>query len=133
MLAKLHVQYVIVGHSERRELFGETDEIVAKKLRAVLAAGMQPILCVGETLERARSGGDRREGRRARSRAAFASLPSDKAQDCVVAYEPIWAIGTGRNATPDDANATIGVIRVDAARSSSATRPTSCGSSTAAA
>ncbi len=62
MLAKLHVQYVIVGHSERRELFGETDEIVAKKLRAVLAAGMPPILCVGETLEEREAGRDRREG-----------------------------------------------------------------------
>jgi triosephosphate isomerase len=110
MLAKLHVQYVIVGHSERRQLFGETDEIVAKKLRAVLAADMQPILCVGETLEeREAEETDALVERQIRS--AFANLASDAAARCVVAYEPIWAIGTGRNATPDDANATIGVVR----------------------
>ena len=110
MLAKLHVRYVIVGHSERRQMMGETDEIVAKKLRAVLAAGMQPIVCVGETLEQ-REAGETDEFVAGQVRSAFASLPVDKAEDCVIAYEPIWAIGTGRNATPDDANATIGVIR----------------------
>jgi len=110
MLAKLHVRYVIVGHSERRQMFGETDEIVAKKLRAVLAAGMQPIVCVGETLEQ-REAGETDELVAGQVRSAFASLPTDKAEDCVIAYEPIWAIGTGRTATPDDANATIGVIR----------------------
>jgi len=110
MLAKLHVQYVIVGHSERREIMGETDEIVAKKLRAVLAAGMQPILCVGESLEQ-REAGETDDFVAGQVRAAFGNLPADKAADCVVAYEPIWAIGTGRNATPDDANATIGMIR----------------------
>jgi triosephosphate isomerase len=110
MLAKLHVTYVIVGHSERRELMGETDEIVAKKLRAVLAADMQPIVCVGESLEQ-REAGETDAFVAGQVRAAFASLPADKAGKCVVAYEPIWAIGTGRNATPEDANATIGVIR----------------------
>jgi triosephosphate isomerase (TIM) len=110
MLAKLHVQYVIVGHSERRELFGETDEIVAKKLRAVLAADMQPILCVGETLDEREAGATDAKVA-GQIRAAFANLPSDTAARCVVAYEPIWAIGTGRNATPDDADATIGVVR----------------------
>jgi triosephosphate isomerase (TIM) len=110
MLAKLHVQYVIVGHSERRELMGETDEIVAKKLRAVLAAEMQPILCVGETLDE-RGAGETDAKVAGQVRAAFSNLASDTAAKCVVAYEPIWAIGTGRNATPDDANATIGVVR----------------------
>src|SRR5258705_13150729 len=110
MLAKLHVQYVIVGHSERRELMGETDEIVAKKLRAVLAAEMQPILCVGETLDE-REAGETDAKVAGQVRAAFANLPSETAARCVVAYEPIWAIGTGRNATPDDADQTIGVIR----------------------
>src|SRR6478752_2946177 len=110
MLAKLHVQYVIVGHSERRELFGETDDIVAKKLRAVLAADMQPIICVGESLAQ-REAGETDAFVAGQVQAAFANLPSDKAARCVVAYEPIWAIGTGRNATPDDANATIGVVR----------------------
>jgi len=110
MLAKLHVQYVIVGHSERRELFGETDDIVAKKLRAVLAADMQPIVCVGESLAQ-REAGETDTFVAGQVQAAFANLPSDKAARCVIAYEPIWAIGTGRNATPDDANATIGMIR----------------------
>ena len=110
MLAKLHVQYVIVGHSERRELFGETDDIVAKKLRAVLAADMQPIVCVGESLAQ-REAGETDVFVAGQVQAAFANLPSDKAARCVIAYEPIWAIGTGRNATPDDTNATIGVIR----------------------
>ena len=110
MLAKLHVRYVIVGHSERRQMMGETDDIVSKKLRAVLGAGMQPIVCVGETLEQ-REAGETDEFVAGQVRAAFAGLPVDKAEDCVIAYEPIWAIGTGHNATPDDANATIGVIR----------------------
>jgi triosephosphate isomerase len=110
MLAKLHVQYVIVGHSERRELFAETDDIVAKKLRAVLAADMQPIVCVGESLAQ-REAGETDAFVAGQVQAAFANLPSDKAARCVIAYEPIWAIGTGRNATPDDANTTIGVIR----------------------
>jgi triosephosphate isomerase len=110
MLAKLHVQYVIVGHSERRQLMGETDEIVAKKLRAVVAADMQPIVCVGETLEQ-REAGETDDFVAGQIRAAFLSLPAEKAERCVVAYEPIWAIGTGRNATPEDANATIGVVR----------------------
>jgi triosephosphate isomerase len=110
MLAKLHVQYVIVGHSERRELLGETDEMVAKKLRAVLGAGMAPIVCVGETLdEREQGATDDKVG--GQIDAAFDGLASTDAERCVVAYEPIWAIGTGRNATPDDANATIGFIR----------------------
>jgi triosephosphate isomerase len=110
MLAKLHVTYVIVGHSERRELFGETDETVARKLRAVLGAGMQPILCVGETLgEREEGATDDKVSRQVR--AALAGLRTDDVARCVVAYEPIWAIGTGRNATPDDANATIGGVR----------------------
>ncbi|HTD50903.1 MAG TPA: triose-phosphate isomerase [Acidimicrobiia bacterium] len=110
MLAKLHVQYVIVGHSERRQLMGETDDIVTKKLRAVLAAGMSPILCVGETLDE-REAAQTDEIVTGQIRAAFANLPADAAVRCVVAYEPIWAIGTGRNATPDDANTTVGVIR----------------------
>jgi triosephosphate isomerase len=110
MLAKLNVAYVIVGHSERRELFGETDEIVAKKLRAVLGAGMSPIVCVGETLEEREQGATDDKVRR-QTEAAFIGLKNDDALRCVVAYEPIWAIGTGHNATPDDANTTIRVIR----------------------
>jgi triosephosphate isomerase len=110
MLAKLNVQYVIVGHSERRELFGETDEMVAKKVRAVLGAGMRPILCCGETLaEREEGVTDAKVD--GQVRAALSGLPADDAAKVVVAYEPIWAIGTGKNATPDDANTTISAIR----------------------
>jgi triosephosphate isomerase len=110
MLAKLHVQYVILGHSERRELFGETDEMVAKKVRAVLANGMAPVVCVGETLEEREAGvTDEKVGRQ--TKAALAGLSHDDLRRVVVAYEPIWAIGTGRNATPDDANTTIQTIR----------------------
>jgi len=110
MLAKLTVRYVIVGHSERRQLFGETDDTVNKKAKAVLAHGMIPIVCVGETLEEREAG---RTAARvtAQTDAAFAGIKADAAATCVVAYEPIWAIGTGRNATPADADETIGVIR----------------------
>jgi triosephosphate isomerase len=110
MLAKLNVKYVIVGHSERRELFGETDEQVNKKTVAILGQGMTPIVCCGETLEERDAGGTNAkvEGQ---IRAAFAGIKGDVAEGCVIAYEPIWAIGTGRNATPEDANETCGVIR----------------------
>src|SRR5690348_5460585 len=110
MLAKLNVKYVVVGHSERRELFGDTNEIVAKKLRAVLGSGMTPILCVGETLEE-REGGTTEAKVKGQIESAFDRLPADDVARCIVAYEPIWAIGTGRTATPDDANETISVIR----------------------
>jgi triosephosphate isomerase len=110
MLAKLNVDYVILGHSERRQLFGETDELVNKKVKAVLKHGMRPIVCVGETLEE-REAGITAERVSGQTRGAFAGVTSSQAEHCVVAYEPIWAIGTGRNATPDDANDTIGVIR----------------------
>jgi triosephosphate isomerase len=110
MLARLGVAYVIVGHSERREIFGETDEWVNKKVKAVLANGMTPIMCVGETLEEREAG----ETEAKVSRQVQAGLDGVDAQQVgsmVIAYEPIWAIGTGRNATPEDANETIGTIR----------------------
>jgi triosephosphate isomerase (TIM) len=110
MLAKLAVQYVIVGHSERRQLFGETDETVNKKLKAVQKHGMTPIVCMGETLDE-REAGATAERVTAQTNGAFAGVKAADAAACVVAYEPIWAIGTGRNATPDDANETIGTIR----------------------
>ena len=110
MLAKLNVDYVILGHSERRQLFGDTDELVNKKVKAVLKHGMRPIVCVGETLEE-REAGTTAERVSGQARAAFDGVKAAQAEQCVVAYEPIWAIGTGRNATPDDANDTIGVIR----------------------
>jgi len=110
MLAKLGVRYVIVGHSERRELFGETDDHVNRKVKAVLAHGMVPILCVGETLaERENGETDTKVGRQVRE--GLAGVKPDDVERMVIAYEPIWAIGTGHNATPDDANTTIGVVR----------------------
>jgi triosephosphate isomerase (TIM) len=110
MLVKLNVSYVIVGHSERRQLFHETDEEVNQKLKAVLKHEMTPILCVGETLEE-RDAGHTDERVDGQTRAAFAGVRSTGAALSVIAYEPIWCIGTGRNATPEDANATIAVIR----------------------
>jgi len=110
MLARLNVSFVIVGHSERRQLFGDTDEWVNRKVKAVLKHEMTPIVCVGETLEEREAGKtDARVD--AQTRAAFAGIKAPLAERCVVAYEPIWAIGTGRNATPEDANTTIGAVR----------------------
>ena len=110
MLAKLHVRYVIVGHSERRQLFGETDETVARKVRAVLRAGMLPIVCVGETLEE-REAGATESVVTAQITAALDSIAADAVGDVVVAYEPLWAIGTGRNATPEDAQSVCATLR----------------------
>jgi triosephosphate isomerase len=103
--------YVILGHSERRGLFGETDEMVAKKVKAALAAGLIPIVCVGETLAENESGQTDAVVRR-QMNAAFAGLPPEQAAQAVVAYEPVWAIGTGRAAHGPDANRVIaGSIR----------------------
>ena len=110
MLAALKCSYVIVGHSERRQFFGETDETVSKKARAVFAGGMTPIVCVGETLEERDAG--RTEDKVVRQvRAGLAGLDAERAARAVVAYEPIWAIGTGRNAEPGDAGEVVGLIR----------------------
>jgi triosephosphate isomerase len=110
MLQKLNCTYVIVGHSERREVFGETDEAVRKKMEAVVAHGMTPILCVGETLDE-REAGSTDAKVTGQIRAALAGRPAAEVAAMVVAYEPIWAIGTGRTATPADAQATCGLIR----------------------
>lgn len=110
MLAKLAVKYVIVGHSERRQLFGETDEIVNKKVKAVYRNAMRPIFCVGETLEERESGEAEATVRR-QVKAGLNGIGAEAGANVVVAYEPIWAIGTGRNATPDDADLTCGQIR----------------------
>jgi triosephosphate isomerase len=109
-LAKLNVRYVIVGHSERRELFGETDETVAKKVTAILALGMTPIVCVGETLDEREAGAT--EGKvLGQVTAALTGRKPEQVGALVVAYEPIWAIGTGRTATASDAQAVIAAIR----------------------
>lgn len=101
-------EFVILGHSERRQYFGETDEIVNKKVRAALKAGLTPILCLGERLEE-KDAGKTDEVVTRQVRGALADIESP--QGLVIAYEPIWAIGTGRAATGEGANATIGVIR----------------------
>jgi triosephosphate isomerase len=110
MLAKLDVAFVVVGHSERRELLGETDELVNRKVKAVLAAGMTPILCVGETLAEREAGetGTKVEGQVG---AGLDGLTAEQVAGMVIAYEPIWAIGTGRTATPADAQEVCGAIR----------------------
>ena len=110
MLAKLNVSYVIAGHSERRQLFGETDELVNSKVKAILKHGMTPILCCGETLEE-REAGTTEERVATQVRAGLAGVKADAVAALVVAYEPIWAIGTGRNATPDDAQAVCKAVR----------------------
>ena len=109
-LAKLDVQYVIVGHSERRELFGDTDELVAKRLAAILRHSMTPIVCVGETLEE-REGGATESKVLGQVRAALAGLDAATIASLVIAYEPIWAIGTGRTATSEDAQQVCAAIR----------------------
>jgi triosephosphate isomerase len=110
MLAKLNVAYVIVGHSERRELFGETDEIVNKKAKAVLAHGMTPIVCVGETLEE-REEGSTEAKVEGQVREGLKGVKKEQVGELVVAYEPIWAIGTGRTASAEDAQAVCAHIR----------------------
>jgi triosephosphate isomerase len=110
MLAKLNVEYVIAGHSERREIFGETDELVNQKVQAILKWGMTPILCCGETLEEREAGGTE-EKVAGQVRAGLAGLTAEQVGGLVIAYEPIWAIGTGRTATADDAQATCKVVR----------------------
>ncbi|MDF1597164.1 MAG: triose-phosphate isomerase [Acidimicrobiia bacterium] len=110
MLVKLRVGYVIVGHSERRQLFGETDGTVNKKVKAVLAAGMVPIMCVGETLEQ-REAGETAEFVAGQVVNGLAGLDAAQVGGLVLAYEPIWAIGTGRTASDEDAAETIGHIR----------------------
>jgi triosephosphate isomerase len=110
MLEKLQVSYVIVGHSERRELFGETDEDVNRKVTAILKHAMTPILCCGETLEE-REAGTTEDKVAGQVRSGLAGVAKDAVAGLVIAYEPIWAIGTGRTASAEDAQAVCGYIR----------------------
>ena len=110
MLADLGCRYVILGHSERRAIFGETDAFIAKKVRAVQAAGLRPILCVGESLA------ERESGRtfavlQGQLEGSLAEVDASRAEEIVVAYEPVWAIGTGKTATPELAQEAHGFIR----------------------
>jgi triosephosphate isomerase (TIM) len=110
MLKALNVDYVILGHSERREHFGETDERVNKKVKAAFANGLVPIMCCGETEDEHEA--DETETKVERQvRDGLAGVKPDEARTLVIAYEPIWAIGTGKTATPDDAQIVCGLIR----------------------
>ena len=110
MLAEVGCAWCIVGHSERRTLFGETNEDVNKKAKALLAGGLAPIVCVGESLA-VRDEGTYLDYINAQVVAAFAGIDGAEAARCVVAYEPIWAIGTGRTATPEQAQEVCAAIR----------------------
>jgi triosephosphate isomerase (TIM) len=109
-LAKLNVQYVIVGHSERREIFGETDEMVAKKITAIQNLGMKPIVCVGETLDE-REAGQTNDKVLGQLMSVLDGRTAEHVKEMVIAYEPIWAIGTGRTATSQDAQDVCAAIR----------------------
>lgn len=110
MLAKLNVEYVIAGHSERREIFGETDELINKKVHAIFTFGMTPILCCGET-DAEREAGDTEAKVAGQVRAGLAGLTPEQVGSMVIAYEPIWAIGTGKTASAEDAQETCKLVR----------------------
>jgi triosephosphate isomerase len=110
MLAKLDVAYVIAGHSERREVFGETDEFVQQKVTAILQQGMTPILCVGESLDE-REAGTTEAKVQGQVEAGLSGCTAEQVAGLVIAYEPIWAIGTGRTASSDDAQAVCAFVR----------------------
>ncbi|MFK0235159.1 triose-phosphate isomerase [Streptomyces vinaceus] len=110
MLAKLKCTYVAVGHSERRQYHGETDEICNAKVKAAYANGITPILCVGEGLDVRKAGGQVAHTL-AQVDGGLDGIPADQAESVVIAYEPVWAIGTGEVATPEDAQEVCGAIR----------------------
>jgi triosephosphate isomerase (TIM) len=114
MLRAAGCSYVIIGHSERRQFFGETDDMVNRKLRAALAGGLKPIVCVGEVLEE-REGGLTEDILRRQSSIAFREISGGHAIPMAIAYEPVWAIGTGKTATPELAGEAHRVIRAAAA------------------
>ena len=110
MLTDAGVKYVVLGHSERREYFAETDETVNKKIKSALAHGLKPIVCVGETLEQREAGKTEKVVTNQIAK-AFEGINASDLEKIIVAYEPIWAIGTGKTATKEDANTTIMQIR----------------------
>ncbi len=114
MLKSIGVEYVIIGHSERRQYFAETDETVNKKIKAALANGLKPIVCVGETLEQ-REAGKTVEIITKQTKLALEGLTREQVKGIIIAYEPIWAIGTGKTATSEDANNSIKAIRKEIA------------------
>ena len=110
MLKSINVEYVIIGHSERRQYYNETDEDVAKKVKSAIETNLKPIICVGETLEQRENGEDALVITR-QTEIALSLLNKSDIEKVIIAYEPIWAIGTGKTATPDDANNSIKCIR----------------------
>lgn len=110
MLKSIGVEYVIIGHSERREYFAETDETVNKKIKAAFRNELKPIVCVGESLEQ-REEGKTKEIITTQTRLALDGLSPEQVENTIIAYEPIWAIGTGKTATSEDANNSIKEIR----------------------
>ena len=110
MLKSIGVEYVIIGHSERRQYFNETDETVNKKIKAAFANELKPIVCVGETLEQ-REANKTQEIITKQTELAMQGLTEEQVQNTIIAYEPIWAIGTGKTATAEDANNAIKSIR----------------------
>lgn len=110
MLKSIGVEYVIIGHSERRAYYGETDETVNKKLKKAISLDLKPIVCVGESLDE-REAGKAKEIVTTQTRLALEGLENDNVKKTIIAYEPIWAIGTGKTATKEDANETIKWIR----------------------
>lgn len=110
MLNDLGVDYVIIGHSERRQYFAETDETVNKKVLTAYANGLRPIICVGETLEQ-REQGITADLIRMQVKIAFGGVTAEQAKTAVIAYEPVWAIGTGKTATNEQADEVCGIIR----------------------
>ncbi|MGN0792623.1 MAG: triose-phosphate isomerase [Christensenellales bacterium] len=115
MLKELGVEFAIIGHSERRQYFGETDETVNARAKAAIAAGITPIICVGESLEE-REGDKTEEKVKTQVEKGLEGIYAEDVAKLVIAYEPIWAIGTGKTATDEQANETIGVIRGTVAR-----------------
>jgi len=115
MLLDVGCQYVILGHSERRQYFQESDQFINEKLRAALKHGLQPILCVGETLEQ-REGGRQKSVVSMQVERDLQDIPAEAMKDVSIAYEPIWAIGTGRTATPQQADEMHASIRADLGR-----------------
>ena len=110
MLTDLGVEYVVIGHSERRQYFAETNETVNKRTKAALAGGLKPIICVGESLDQ-REQGVTEELVRMQVKIALNGVTADELKNVVIAYEPIWAIGTGKTATAEDAQEVCGAIR----------------------
>ena len=115
MLQSINVEYVIIGHSERRQYFAETDETVNKKVKAAISYNLKPIICVGETLEQ-REAGKTVDIITTQTRLALEGLKPEEMSTITIAYEPIWAIGTGKTATSQDANNSIKAIREEVRR-----------------